>query len=70
MRKMLKGLAVVSLAGPGLLVAAPAHAADSPADYGQHVTVCAQTMGFDGMHNPGMHEGRSGWDPSHTCPMG
>jgi len=70
MRNMLKALAVVSLAGSGLLLAGPAQAADSAADYGQHVTVCAQTMGFDGMHNPGMHRGISGWDPSHTCPMG
>lgn len=70
MRNMLKAFAVVSLAGSGLLLAAPAHAADSEADYGQHVTVCAQTMAFDGLHHPGMHEGISGWDPSHTCPMG
>jgi hypothetical protein len=31
-------------------------------DFGQHVSECAQTMGFDAAHNPGMHEGRSGWD--------
>ena len=70
MRNTLKALAIVSIAGSGLLLAAPAQAADSEADYGQHVKVCAQTMGFDGMHNPGMHEGISGWDPSHACPMG
>ncbi|ADU49488.1 hypothetical protein [Intrasporangium calvum] len=70
MRNMLKALAVVSLAGSGLLLAGPAQAADSAADYGQQVKVCTQTMGFDGMHNPGLHGGISGWDPSHTCPMG
>jgi hypothetical protein len=70
MRNILRALAVVSLAASGLLLAAPAQAADAAADYGHHVTVCAQTMGFDGMHNAGMHQGVSGWDPSHTCPMG
>lgn len=44
--------------------AVPANAAD---DFGQHVRTCAQTMGFDGQMNPGMHHGYSGWDPSHTC---
>jgi hypothetical protein len=27
---------------------------------------CAQTMGFDGEHNPDMHAGFSGWD-GMTC---
>ena len=36
-------------------------------DFGQHVAACAQTMGFDGMHNPGMHQGFAGWDPAHGC---
>jgi len=51
-----------------VLVSASASAA--PADaaaYGQHVRHCAQTMGFDGHHNPGMHQGISMWGPSHTC---
>ena len=30
--------------------------------FGMHVRVCAQTMGFDGTHNPGMHRGAAGWD--------
>lgn len=42
----------------------PAVAAD---DFGNHVSTCAQTMGFSGDHNPGMHQGRRGWDPDHTC---
>lgn len=69
MGKIVKFGAVVALAGSGLLVAVPAQAADSNAAFGQHVTTCAQTMGFDGTHNPGMHQGKSGWDPSHTCSM-
>lgn len=43
---------------------ASARAAD---DYGQHVRTCAQEMGFSGDHNPGMHNGRSGWSSDHTC---
>lgn len=35
--------------------------------FGQHVRSCAQTMGFDGEHNPGMHHGAQGWSPDHTC---
>lgn len=70
MRRWVKLGAIVVLAGTGPLVASPAQAADSNADFGQHVRACAQTMGFDAMHNPGMHQGKSGWDPSHTCTMG
>ncbi len=36
-------------------------------DFSQHVRDCQQSMGFDGTMNPGMHQGRSGWDPSHVC---
>ena len=53
----------------GLMLAtgtASASPADDPA-YGQHVGECAQSMGFDGVHNPGMHRGASMWDPSHVC---
>lgn len=44
--------------------AAPANATD---DFGQHVRDCAQTHGFDGEMNPGMHQGRYGGVPSMTC---
>ena len=36
-------------------------------DFGDHVSTCAQTVGFSADHNPGMHQGRHGWDPTHTC---
>jgi len=45
-------------------VAAPAGADD---EFGQHVQNCAQTMDFDGEHNPGMHQGAHGWSPDHVC---
>jgi hypothetical protein len=54
--------AVMTFAGSGA-----ATAAGDGQDYGQHVNTCAQTMGFDGTHNPGMHTGFAGWDPSHLC---
>ena len=41
-----------------------------PADaaaYGQHLRECAQTMGFDQHHNPGMHKGITRWDPAQAC---
>lgn len=47
-----------------LLIAVPAAATADPAtpNFGQHVSTCAQTMGFSADHNPGMHQGASGWD--------
>jgi len=54
-----------ALAGAVLVLATPtaAQAADATGeDFGQHVRTCAQTMGFTGEHNPGMHAGYAGWD--------
>jgi len=56
---VLGGLVVGVLALPAQALAQPS---GSGADYGHHVAGCAQTMGFDGEHNPGMHQGRTGWD--------
>jgi hypothetical protein len=50
-----------------LVGAAAASAAD---DFGQHVRTCAQGMGLTGDHNPGMHDGAAGWDPSESCGAG
>jgi hypothetical protein len=36
-------------------------------EFGQHVRTCAQTMGFNGTHNPGMHQGFAGWNSAETC---
>jgi hypothetical protein len=44
------GIPSASLADPG------------PDNFGQHVSTCAQTMEFGADHNPGMHQGASGWD--------
>ncbi len=44
------------------LVPIAASAQTTGADFGRHVRNCAQTMGFSGAHNPGMHHGFVGWD--------
>jgi len=61
---MLRVLAVVSLAGAGLLSAAPAQADVTNDDFGQHVSECTE-MGFDGERNPGVHLGITGWHDHH-----
>ena len=68
MTQNLKHVLVTSIAAVALTIttgfAAPANATD---DFGQHVRDCAQTHGFDGQMNPGMHQGCSGGDPSMIC---
>lgn len=59
--RILLGVALV--AGTVALPATAAFAATpnpGPA-YGQHVSLCARTMGFSGALNPGMHQGKTGW---------
>ena len=35
--------------------------------YGEHVASCAHLVGgFSAAHNPGMHQGATGWD-DRTC---
>lgn len=70
MRTMVKVAAAV-LVGAGALAGTPAQADQAPADFGQHVVMCAQGMGLTGTHNPGVHHrGASGWhDMEHTCSM-
>lgn len=49
------------------LTTTPALALDVPNPYADHVVHCAQTMGFTGTHNPGVHHrGFSGWE-QHEC---
>lgn len=67
MRILSRVMVSMVMAGAMMLVAGPAHAADANADYGQHVRHCAQQHGFNGDHHPGMHQGKSGWDPAHLC---
>lgn len=47
----------------GVLALPGTAALASPSEnFGSHVRDCAQTMGFSGDHNPGMHRGAAGWD--------
>lgn len=63
MRRVIE-VALVAAVLLGAGAAAPAHADDA---FGQHARQCEKTMGFDGVHNPGMHHGAAGWDPQHVC---
>lgn len=62
---MLRGALLVAATSLAMFGVGGPATADS--DFGQHVRVCAQTMGFDGTHNPGMHRGHAGWTPEHSC---
>lgn len=55
----LPAIVAVLLATPSVASAKPV--SNGPA-FGQHVSQCAHAMGFSAEHNPGMHQGRSGWD--------
>ena len=57
---------LVAGATTALTLALPGTASADASDYGQHVRHCAQSMGFSGEHNPGMHQGNAGWD-GMTC---
>ena len=69
MRKALILSGIVPAAFAILVVVSPTAGAQpggAGSEFGHHVAECAQTMGFDGVHNPGMHRGASGWD-GMTC---
>ena len=54
-------------AGAALLSVGAAAPAAGDDQFGQHVRNCAQTTGFHVDHNPGLHQGKAGWPPEHTC---
>jgi hypothetical protein len=63
----IRHLLTAALLAGAVLAFAPAGAGAAAvgqpaANFGQHVRTCAQTMGFSGEHNPGMHHGAAGWD--------
>jgi hypothetical protein len=68
MRRIVR-VVLVGAAAAALLAAPVSASADSGIGrlFGQHVSMCAQDMGFSGIHNPGMHQGFAGWDLMHTC---
>ena len=60
-------ISALALAAPAAVLGAGVTPAVADNQFGQHVRTCAQDMGFDGEHNPGMHQGAQGWSPDHTC---
>jgi len=56
-----KLIATVALAFALLVIPAAASAAPPEGSFGSHVSQHARTIGFDGTHNPGMHQGAAGW---------
>lgn len=62
MRIRIRLIATTAIAA-GLLAFTTGPALSADPNFGSHVRVCAQTMGFSGTHNPGvMHYGAAGWD--------
>lgn len=62
-----KIVSIAFLAAGLSLTTTQSASAGAGSDFGHHVQSCAQVMGFDGTHNPGMHTGYAGWDPTHVC---
>ena len=66
-RRMAGGsVAVTAVLAVAVGAGAPA-TATAAGECGVHVSSCVHTMGFGADHNPGMHQGFHGWDPTHTC---
>ena len=68
MTTALTKIAIIAFLAAGLSpTTTPSASASAGSEFGHHVHSCAQVMGFDGTHNPGMHTGYAGWDPTHVC---
>ena len=66
-KAVIGGLVVAFVAALGAAVPAAAVPAAAAGQFGEHVSTCARTTGFDAEHNPGMHRGHAGWTPDHAC---
>ncbi|MFE6508796.1 hypothetical protein ACFVDI_03085 [Nocardioides sp. NPDC057767] len=66
----MKRILIPVVAAVAAVVLAPSSAsAGDGRDFGRHVVHCTQSDGFDGAHNPGMHQGLSGLPTDHMCVM-
>ncbi|HEX6937292.1 MAG TPA: hypothetical protein VF227_12295 [Actinomycetes bacterium] len=65
MTRTLRSVGAALIAFAALLPGSAAMADDNSA-FGEHVVHCAQSVAFSGTHNPGMHQGASGWS-GMTC---
>lgn len=68
MKRVLIPAAAAAIATVALVVPASAAPGDGQ-EFGHHVVHCAQAVGFDGTHNPGMHQGFRGFTADHMCMM-
>jgi hypothetical protein len=68
MKRILIPAAAAAIATVALAVPASAATGDGR-EFGHHVVHCAQAVGFDGSHNPGMHQGFRGFTADHMCMM-
>jgi hypothetical protein len=68
MKRILIPAAVAAFATVALVVPASAAAGDGQ-EFGHHVVHCSQAVGFEGSHNPGMHQGFQGFTADHMCLM-
>ena len=68
MKRILIPAAAAAIATVALVVPASAAPGDGQ-EFGHHVVHCAQAVGFDGSHNPGMHQGFRGFTAGHMCMM-
>lgn len=61
--RICNGLIATAAVAVGLLALPASPALAATPNFGSHVRVCAQEMGFSGSLNPGvMHQGAAGWD--------
>ena len=63
MMVVLSAMVVAVVAMPVVAAAEP----EAGQEFGDHISACAQAVGFDGTHNPGMHEGFADWPAVHDC---
>jgi hypothetical protein len=68
MKLILIPAAAAAMVTVALVVPASAASGDGQ-QFGHHVVHCAQAVGFDGAHNPGMHQGFRGFHADHMCMM-
>lgn len=68
-RRLMQGLAAAAISIAAFSMTGTAGAQPDAPDptFGPHVADCARATGFDGAHNPGMHQGAAGWDRA-ACP--
>jgi hypothetical protein len=65
-RRTTRRVAIVAITAIAIVLVPAVAWADTGRDFGGHVVNCARTIGFNGQHNPGMHQGFAGFTP-HTC---